>query len=285
MKRLPCTLAVAAAVLGMSGCAAAGPTTLPDGLTVTAFQNRFDYGARVLELKVANGSGAPLTITRATFESTRFAEPVSWDRETDIPVGAARDLRVHLPDAVCDGGAEPSASVTLEFELAGGMTGSARVTPDDPMGQLDVIAAADCLVVAVDRHATITAADTLDWTPGERSPAVLDIVIDPTGADGTLEITSARDTILFALVAADGSPSSAEPLGIVIGPDSEETVVHLELVPNRCDPHAVAEDKRGTFFPLEVSASEGRTGTMWIPVSAGVKSELYAFVASWCGAG
>jgi hypothetical protein len=252
-------------------------------VTVTVFQTRFDYAARVLELKVANGSDAPLTITRATFESTRFAEPVSWDRATAIPVGSARDLRVQLPDAVCDGGADPSASVALDFELADGTPGSARVTPDDPMKQLDAITAADCLVVAVERHAAISAGDALDWAPGTRSPANLDIVIAPTGADGTLEITSARDTVLFALLAADGSPSSSESLDIVIGPDSRETIVRLELVPNRCDPHAVAEDKRGTFFPLEVSTSEGATGTVWIPVSAGVKGELYAFVASWCG--
>ena len=283
MRRLPCSLTIAAAVVAMSGCSATSPPVLPEGVTVTVFQSRFDYGARVLEIKVANGSDAPLTILRAAFESTQFAGPVSWDRETGIPIGSARDLRVHLPDPVCDGAAEPSASVALDFELADGTKGSARVSPDDPMSQLEAIAAADCLVVAVERHASITAVDALDWIPGTRSPAVLGIVIDPTGADGTLEITSARDTVLFALLAADGSPSSSESLDIVIGPDSRETIVRLELVPNRCDPHAVAEDKRGTFFPLEVSTSEGATGTVWIPVSAGVKGELYAFVASWCG--
>jgi hypothetical protein len=282
MRRLLAALAITATVLGLAACAA--PPALPTGITVEAFQNRLDYGARVLELKVANDSGAPFTVTAATFESNRFAEPAAWTRSTDIPVGSARDLKVQLSAAVCDETATSKATVRIDFVLADGTTGSGTLTPSDPNDQLAKINSDDCLLVAASKHASIAAADTLQWTPGARTPATLDIVLTPTEADGTLTITGARDTILFALVADDGSALTLQDLHVVIDAKSPKTVIHLRLQPQRCDVHAVAEDKRGTFFPIYFATSGGAKGAYSVPVSPEVKAELYAYIGSWCAA-
>jgi len=78
MKRLA-TLVIAAAIV-LAGCAT-DAATLPDGVTASVYQNRFDY------------TDAALTITRASLESTRFASPAAFDRSQVIPAGGARDLR------------------------------------------------------------------------------------------------------------------------------------------------------------------------------------------------
>ena len=89
-------LAATVVVIALAGCAPA-PAALPHDVTVSVFQNRFDYSARKLQLKVTNGTDTALTVTRATFQSTRFVEPAVWDRPQRIPAGGARDLSVQLP--------------------------------------------------------------------------------------------------------------------------------------------------------------------------------------------
>lgn len=283
MRRLLALLATTVTVIALSACGTPTPAALPSGITVEAFQNRLDYGARILELKVANGTGELFTVTKATFESNRFVEPAAWTRSTEIPDGSARDLKVQLPAPVCDDTA-PKATVRIDFVLPDGTTGSGSLVPTDPNDQLAKINSDDCLAVAAEKHASITAADTLQWTPGSATPATLDIVLDPTDADGTLTVTGARDTILFALVADDGSALTLQDLHVVIDADSPETVIHLRLQPNRCDVHAVAEDKRGTFFPIYFETSEDASGAYTVPVTPEVKAALYAFIASWCAA-
>jgi len=130
-------------VCALTGCAAPA-VELPPGITVSVFQNRFDYSLRQLEIKVSNGTDATITVTRAAFESTRFAEAAVWDRPQDIPAGSARDLKVQLPDPLC-GDAESEDSVTIDVTLADGTSGTVTVRPSDEQGRVDTINTQDCL--------------------------------------------------------------------------------------------------------------------------------------------
>jgi hypothetical protein len=268
-------------VVGSAGCGTPS-VSLPKGVTVSVFQNRFDYSLRVLELAVANATDTPITVTNASFVSTRFATPAVWDRPQEIPDGAARDLKVQLTDPVCDG-AKPKDSVMIEFTLQDGRTGSATLTPTDEQGRVDTINDEDCLGVSVATIATITAPASTQWTPGAHRPAELDLSIVPTGADGTLTIHYAKGTVLLSLVdESNGQPYDMK-LDQVVDAKSGASVIPLELEPARCDPHAIEEDKRGTFFPLEVETSDGRSGKIYIAVSDEVRRSLYEFYADYCG--
>jgi hypothetical protein len=273
-------LAVILAVLVLSGCATRGE--LPDGVTVSVFQNRFDYSVRQLEVKVSNGTDAPLTITRASFVSTRFTEAAVWDRPQEIPPGSARDLRVQLPEPRCDG-VDPVDTVTLEFTLDDGTRGTATLTPSDEQGRIDTINAQDCLEASVAAVATITPADTLDWTPGAHAPSVFELSVMPTGGGGTATILDAKGTVLLALTDEAGSPITVQPVDLVVDAEAKASVIRLSIVPNRCDPHAVEEDKRGTFFPLDAETGDGRGGTIYIAVSDEVRRGFYEFYADYCG--
>ena len=268
------------AALALSGCGPAS-AALPDGVTVSVFQSRFDRGLHQIEIKVSNGTDAAITVTSATLDSTRFAEPAVWDRPQRVPSGAARDLRVQLGEPACSD--EPARDeVQLEFTLDDGSTGMARL-PILDVTPIDSVNDEDCLGVEVSAIATLAAGDTVQWTPGAHEPAVLDITATPTGADGTLTIVESKATVLLGLVDESGTAVYEHPEQVVVDAQSGPGVVRLRLVPARCDPHAVAEDKRGTFFPLEVQTSTGRSGQLYVPVSDAVRASLYDFFGDYCG--
>lgn len=265
----------------LAGCSAA-VSPLPDGIGVSVFQNRFDYSTRVLEIKVTNSTDAAITVTRAAFESTRFAETALWDRLQQIPAGAARDLKVQLPAPRCDDG-EPVDSVTLDFTLADGTAGTARLTPTDEQGRLDTINQEDCLGASLAAIATITPPEALQWSPGAHAPAIVEISVQPAGAAGTATILEAKGTVLLGLSDAEGAPLTVLPLNLLVDATSAAASIRLAVTPNRCDPHAVEEDKRGTFFPLDVETSDGRSGTVYVAVGDEVRRSLYEFYADYCG--
>ncbi|CAN5304839.1 hypothetical protein BH11ACT5_BH11ACT5_28080 [soil metagenome] len=279
--RRPLTLSLALAALALTGCAAPA-AELPPTITASVFQNRFDYSLRQLEIKVANGTGATITVTRAEFESTRFTEAAVWDRPQEIPAGAARDLKVQLPDPVCDGAA-PVDSVTLEVTLGDGTSGSVTVTPSDEQGRVDTINAEDCLGASVAAVASISPPAALDWVPGAHAPAVLELAVQATGGAGTVTVHDAKGTVLLGLADEQGAAITIQPVGLVVDADTAASAIRLRVIPNRCDPHAVEEDKRGTFFPLDVETGDGRSGTVYIAVSDGVRRSLYEFYADYCG--
>ncbi|MDP3209025.1 MAG: hypothetical protein Q8M65_07740 [Rhodoglobus sp.] len=269
-----------AAGLLLASCSSV-PVQLPEGVTVSAYQGRFDRAERQLELKVTNTTDATFTVTSAVLDSTRFVDEARWDRPQDIPSGSARDLRVALGAADCSD--TPALDeVVLDFVLPNGSGGSARLTIVDA-SVIDAINSEDCLAEAVAKVATIEPSDSLRWMPGARLPATLDLTVTPTGAPGSIGITESTATVLLSLVDDGGAPVFSLPQTVVVDADSAPAVIPLRLIPARCDPHAVAEDKRGTIFPLQALTSDGDSGQVLVPVSDAIRAELYAFYADYCG--
>jgi hypothetical protein len=264
-----------------SGCTPS-VASLPDDVTVSVFQTRFDYGIRQLELKVSNGTDDPLTITRAALESNRFAKDAVWDRPQVIPPGAARDLKVLLTEPVCDDSA-PQDVVALDFTLASGESGSARVIPTDETSRLAAISAEDCLSVSVAQHAAIEPPSVVEWMPSAHAPATLSFTVEPTSETGSLTIHFVKGTVLLSLVDPAGAPTYQEDLDLEFDASTGASVIPLRIIPNRCDPHAIAEDKRGTFFAFEVSTTDDTEGRLFIAVSDEVRASLYDFYADYCG--
>ena len=61
-------------------------------------------------------------------------------------------------------------------------------------------------------------------------------------------------------------------------------MVVLPLVPLRCDPHVVQEDKRGTIFTIEVEI-DGSKGAIELPAPEDLRGQILTWVAPWCGFG
>lgn len=60
--------------------------------------------------------------------------------------------------------------------------------------------------------------------------------------------------------------------------------VEVPLVPLRCDPHAVMEDKRGTVFNLGVQV-DGAVGVVEVAASERLRGDILRWVSDWCGFG
>ncbi|NQX34205.1 hypothetical protein [Herbiconiux sp. VKM Ac-2851] len=285
-----------------SDTSATAPDTAPvvvDGLGLAILQNRPDYGARRLQLSITNETDASVTVTAARFSSPQFTTPVAAEKSTDVPAGLTRYLPVALPDAVCPAPAiVPELTVTVTDATGASRDITAR--PADPFGVLDRIATEDCLDVAVSAVATLRLSDTLRVTgDGPDAVAHLALIVEPrpkgvttdTGGasdtapaapsgngPATLHLDHAASTIL--LEPADGADW---PLDLDVAPGDGPATLTLDAVPARCDPHAIAEDKRGTFIPVTLELAGGPAGTVSIPSSDPLRLAIYAYLASTCG--
>jgi len=248
---------------------------------VSIKQYRLDYAPRGLQVSVSNEADEPFFVTRAAFDSPLFHGTTVWTRRTEIPAGATRDLRVLLGAPVCDlDGPVPAPVAVIDFETADGAVGRGSAEPADRFDTVAKVTAQDCIAEHTAVVAELAAGDDLrtEQRDGELV-ALLDLTARPTGAPGSVGVaTVARTTLLGPL-----DRSTGWDLGWAASAASGDLVSTLEIVPSNCNPHIVAEDKRGTFLPLAVSLDSGESGTVFVGVSDAVRERLYAYVADYCG--
>lgn len=286
-RRTVAAVSAAVALVVLSACAG-GETpdagaTAAEQVAVSVYQPRPDVAAGRIAIQVHNDSDEQLTIESAALTSTYFVDELAWPakREADVSPGRAVDLRVQLGESECD---EPNAAehaVTLRYRLGDRAAQTATLTPTDEFDVLDLLHDAACLVVRVGEVATLAAESVGPGQPGV--PTTLTISVDPTGASGSFTVDAVTSTTLLA-PADNGIGVSELPLGITVdaaGPGE----ITVPLVPNRCDPHALAEDKVGTRIPLLVTAPDSTTGRLVLAATDELRGQMYAFFTGYCGLG
>jgi hypothetical protein len=309
-------VAASAALLGAlllltaSGCAApAGApvasstprpaTTTPepvvtDGLALSILQNRPDYATRTLQLSIGNEGDAPLTVVSAHFESPQFATAADYPGPVEVPAGLVRQLPVPLGASVCPTPADAAPTLTVTVTDATGAERTVTAAPADPFGVLPRIAQEDCFEHEVSAIATLRLDDRLAIEgTGPDAVAQLTLHAEPaarataSGSPASLTLEAAASTILLEpaapATAADTAAADAWPLGITVAQGDDATSITLDAVPARCDPHAIAEDKRGTVLPVSITLADGTEGTVHVSPSDELRLALYAFIASTCG--
>ena len=256
------------------------------------YQSRADVVARRLEISVTNGSGADLLVSDAQIVSDQFVETAAWKKEsTLVRAGRTVDLPVALPDPACDV-AEPRPIVRLSVDSGGDEPTEYEVTPIDERARLPELRAEECFVQTVKSVADLRV-QTLPRTTtvAGRIAAQIDVTVVPSTSNigETVTLDSAAGTTLFTVLdARTGQTQTSFPIGVEF-PTPDGAPLTLTLVPNRCDPHAVAEDKRGTLFPLIVTVADessdtgSTTGELYVAADASVKAALLDFVATACG--
>jgi hypothetical protein len=246
--------AAAAFLLAVSACASPSPE-----VTVSVYQTRSDMPLDKIEIQVHNVTSEPVTVERAQLRSDRFVTETSWNEPVEIPAGAAVDLKVQMPAASCL--PDPRDQVVVSVRTDDG-TQDLTLVPEDPLGQLDKYSAARCF----ERDVASTATLNVEGLRGDR----LQVVVDP----GQARIGAMGTTILFR-------PRNPGALRAPAG--SEADMRQVVLRPNRCDAHALAEDKQGTYFPVSVTLPDGRSGDYTMTVDQQTRVGLYRLFAKQCG--
>ncbi len=147
---------------GDAGARAAAtiPPDLLAGIAVEMRQSRTDWGDRVVQIRVTNGTDAPVVVERGTVRSpyTEGVAATDPDRSREVPVGRHRDFAVALGDPVCPAAAgDVVVEVTVVDEE--GRRATLTAVPADPQGHLERIHREDCAAAAV------TAGVTLGFEP------------------------------------------------------------------------------------------------------------------------
>jgi hypothetical protein len=272
---------LAPAISSLAGCA---PTAaeLPDGVSVAVYQPRTEIESGRLVIQVTNDSDVPVTVRRAELESPDYSAPIVWERH-DAPLspGIAIDLRVDPVAPACGEPNQAPMLVTLDFRLEDGREGRAVVDATDPSDQFPGIPDALCLEVLLTEIADVrTVRLESDGRPG--SPGRLVLAIAGADGEGTATLDVIRSTILVSLLGADGFPVTDAPIGLDVSSATEPTELSFPVRPGRCDPHAIAEDKEGTLFPLAVTLGD-RRGAFRLPSTDEFRAQVYAFVRAYCG--
>jgi hypothetical protein len=273
---------VVAALAMLTACAPTASTEAPQGVRVSVYQPRPDVPKNRMAIQVHNDGDVPVTVTSAELHSSFFTDDMVWgpDRTATVAPGYAVDLRVDLPTEADCSGVDPLLTATFAWKV-GDATGTALVEPDDPFHLLDLLHDAACLIVSVDEVAALTAV-SLDVPAQLPAPAELVISVEPTGADGTVTLDTIHSTTLLNPAGDDGIGVSELELGIPIDKNGPAEV-RIPIVPNRCDPHALAEDKIGTRMPLYVTLPDGSTGRLVLAASDQLRAQMYQFFSDFCG--
>lgn len=279
--------AVLCAVLALAGCTTAAPanappetgtvTGLPAGVTVELRQLRSDVAARQAQVMITNGGAEPLTVGALRVDDPRFDGPAErlHDRESSIRAGGTVAIPVQLPPVACPGGDESAATVTLSWSTEDD-SGQATAALADPLAFVPPLHERECRAVALAQAADVSISDFAPSPPGE--PARLTLTVAPTGR-AAAEVVGIHSTNLLTWV---GHPGVVYPLEITVGEgDAEPLEVRLPLVPLRCDPHAVQEDKRGTVFNVDI-AIDGEPGQIQLAATEEMRGRILTWVGEWC---
>lgn len=257
-------------------------------LVVEVYRTRFDPERGTMQIAVRNAGATPVTVVSASLDSPALTGPLARDDETTIPAGATRDLPVLLEGARCPTSTTAAPDARLEILLADGSTAVVDEPTVDRLGQWAGWLAATCEAAAVDAVVELTLRraperDVLD--AGASSVIGLDLIVVGTEtADDAVIIESIGGTVLLSVVDGNGLRGSSIPIDARVSP-GERTVVPVNLTPARCDPHAIAEDKQGTRFPVTVrlDGGAGRAITVIVAADDDVRSGVYDAIRQACG--
>ncbi|QIG41158.1 hypothetical protein G5T42_06700 [Microbacterium sp. 4R-513] len=273
------TLALAACTTaGGTGATDASPTALPAHVTVELRQLRSDVASRWAQVMITNDGETDLVVGPLHVDDPRFDGPAERinDRESTVRAGSKVAIPVQLPAVACPAPDEGTGTVTLGWSTDGA-SGTATAPLADPLSFVPPLHERECRAQALAEAADVTISSFTPSPSGQ--PADLTLTIAPTG-DGAAAIDGIHSTNLLTWV---GYPNVEHPLDVQVKKDDVAPIeVHLPMVPLRCDPHVVQEDKRGTVFNVDIEL-DGEPGQIQLAATEEMRGRILTWVGQWCG--
>lgn len=266
-------MAAGAALTVMSAALAACSATTPPApsLDVALVQQRGDIAVDRIQLRVTNTSASSATLTAASFSSPVLDGPADWDAErpTTLDPGRTVDLPVFLPAIRCtDGAAAPEATLTID----------GVPTTVSLVDALDVLARTSATACDREDLASVVEVTASGAEAGPDGSIILHLAVEPArSGEGSAELVALRGTVLLRFEAG-----SEAPLEVAVAAGDEPSSVDVTVVPQRCDAHAIAEDKVGTLFDLVARVGE-REVVVPLERSKDVADDLLVLTPHACG--
>lgn len=258
----------------MAACGSGDDTVdVPKGVTFQVEQARQDLQGRNFELQVVNKSAKPITVTHVKLTSGRLDKPSTYEGPAVIPSGVTTNLTFAMSPARCGKGIDATAEVT--YQVANGEAVTSVVRPKDHYGSVALFMKRDCaestVGVEIDKQLT---------TRGKGRDSVLEVGMSftPNDSGGPVQIGPVDGTTL--LKPAPGSNIDHE---LAAGSGTYRTV--LEIIPNRCDVHVVAEDRTGGIMPFHVASKASGKAFFYLRFDEAQKTQIFDFIAQHCGFG
>lgn len=279
---LPATVSgeIVRASPGAGGSAPPPPTTpVVSTLSAELSASRLFAGNRTVLLKVSNPTPAAVEISGARLSTDLYAGPQQWIPARPEPVrlrsGGTVSLPIPLADPVCPPDGAHAAELSGPLASVDLPSGTVELETSDPRGDFPALHHQDCVQQGMDAVARLRTAPQLEVAPDGRA-AVVRVLIDP-GGTGSLVLHRIDAT---PLLASGGPPWPSEVT--VRGTDPPRELA-LTIVPQRCDAHALAEDKLGTHLPLTLTVG-GYSGQVRLAPPAEFTAAVYRFVQQACAA-
>jgi len=285
---LAASLALASSASVLTACAGPGQApSLPDGLAVEVRQGRLDAADGILVIGFENAGGDPVTVDRFEVLGPTLEPGMSYAEPFELGPGGDRlDIRIPRTATVCDPDADPTDTVVVVEVTTPGGPRDGELRASDPHGTLPRLVDTDCLAASAAAVAGIRMPETLrSEGSGAERRAFLDLRVEPEASarpaqDGTgsLHIGTVYGTTLLN---AESGTDWVIDRDVSVG-DAPFTIT-LPVKPARCDAHGIADDKRGTILPVELTTGDGREGRVDLPAGDALKAELYAYYTERCG--
>lgn len=264
-------------VAGLSACSdSIAQTPLPDGVSVHLDQSGIQRQGREVFLRVENDTRHDITIERFVLTSPRL-EDVTWSGAEEIGSTYETDLEFTMPVGRC--GADIDATVRFTYRVDGGDLQESTTTADDPYGNAAASADRDCAEITLEDAADVVVGEPTVSGTGRASVLHLPVTMTPTGDRSDVRFGGFGSTVLFRQTA--DSPADVD---VPLGPGDPPARLDMQVVPARCDPHALAEDKVGRLFPVTVLADDvGTDASYFLPLTRDQKLAFFDFFRSSCG--
>lgn len=253
-----------------------GRVPFPAELTAYVDQSRFDRVGRNVFVRLVNAGEHDYTVTRAEVVSERHA-PVTWTGEETFHNEA--DLDFDLPTGSCGTGSD--AEVTVTYRVDGGPEVVSTTRATDRYGALALFLDRDCAQQTLAEAADLVVGEPRVVGTGRASYLELPVVLTATGERDDVAFAGFERTVLFSLREGSTVYPGATPVMLRDGVTSSPV---LRIVPSRCDPHALAEDKVGTLIGVHVQAPGLADNALFhLPLSDEERADLRRFWAAACG--
>jgi hypothetical protein len=267
---------VFAAAVVLCGCEDGGPAVPPATtaseqlLQGSLLQFRRGAEARVVQVRLTAARDG-LVVVSVTVEGGGFRPPPTWQGTTTLPEDRPLDLRVTLTSTDCD--AEP-ADVAAHVTLAG--EPDPVVVPLDDGGLLRRLHGKECAEEALREQVRMEVVSLAETE-----------VADAPALRATVRLTrlSGRDAVRITGVGPN-TVYTATPAGELptLG-DRGSVDLEVDLVPSRCDTHALGESYRTGLLDLRVAVGDAEPRSVVLAPAEPVRRRIERFAVDTCRAG